>query len=81
MKVTKEQKEKMSLVVQNTAWCEATKESHWWIVPGPREKAQSIEPDSIALYLLNFQRAAAFMESNTPAVTIDASPNLMFQWP
>jgi hypothetical protein len=61
--------------------CEATKEPHWWIVPGPREKAQSIEPDSIALYLLNFQRAAAFMESNTPAVTIDASPNLMFQWP
>ena len=61
--------------------CEATKEPHWWILPGPRGKAQSIEPDTIALYLLNFQRAAAFMESNTPAVTIDASPNLMFQWP
>ena len=59
----------------------ATREPHWWIVPGPRGKAQSIEPDSIPLYLLNFQRAAAFMESNTPAVTIDASPNLMFQWP
>ena len=72
---------KMLLVVQNTAWCEATKEPHWWIVPGWRGKPQSIKPDSIALYLLNFQRAAAFTESNTPAVTIDTSPNLIFQWP
>ena len=61
--------------------CEAAKEPHWWIVPGPRQKVQSLQPDYIPLYLLNFYRASVFRQSNTPTMTIDASPNLMFQWP
>ena len=60
---------------------EAVKEPHWWVVPGPRGKAQSLEPDYIFLYLLNFHRAASMRERSIPALTIDASPNLMFQWP
>ena len=61
--------------------CEATKEPHWWVIPGPRDEIQSRSPDYLALYLLNFAKGAEYVKTSLPAVTIDASPNLMFQWP
>ena len=61
--------------------CEVTKEPHWWVYPGPRDTVQSHLPDYVAHYLLNFNRGAEYVERSLPAVTIDASPNLMFQWP
>ena len=61
--------------------CEARKEPHWWVNPGRRKYTQSLLPDSLAIYLLNFDRGAEFVAKSLPAVTIDASPNLMFQWP
>ena len=44
-----------------------------------RKFTQSLLPDSLAIYLLNFDRGAEFVVKSLPAVTIDASPNLMFQ--
>ena len=61
--------------------CEVTKEPHWWVIPGPRNNTQSHSPDYLALYLLNFAKGAEYVKTSLPAVTIDASPNLMFQWP
>ena len=64
-----------------TGRSEAAKEPHWWVIPGPRNREQSLKPDYLAVYLLNFHRATSMRDHNMPAVTIDASPNLMFQWP
>ena len=61
--------------------CEGTKEPHWWIIPGPRTRIQPLEPDYISMYLLNFHPAVSFWDRRLPVMTIDASPNLMFQWP
>ena len=61
--------------------CEATKEPHWWVVPGPTYRIQSHSPDYLALYLLNFAKGAEYVKTSLPAMTVDASPNLMFQWP
>ena len=61
--------------------CEGTKEPHWWIIPGPRTRIQPLEPDYISMYLLNFYPAVSFWDRRLPVMTIDASPNLMFQWP
>ena len=61
--------------------CEATKEPHWWVVKSPRTRIQSHSLDYLALYLLNFANGAEYVKKSLPAVTIDASPNLMFQWP
>ena len=59
--------------------CQAIKEPHWWVT---RElKVKSISPGYLALYLLNFNKGAKLVEKSLPAVTIDASPNLMFQSP
>ena len=60
---------------------DATKEPHWWVIPGPRNNTQSRSPDYLALYLLNFAKGAEYVKTSLPAITIDASPNLMFQWP
>ena len=60
---------------------DAIKEPHWWVIPGPRNNTQSRSPDYLALYLLNFAKGAEYVKTSLPAVTIDASPNLMFQWP
>ena len=35
----------------------------------------------LSLYLLNHERAAEFVEKNMPAITIDATPNLMYRSP
>lgn len=61
--------------------CQSYKEPHWWIIEGPRKKVMMPSPDSVALYLLNFAKGMTYVEKSLPAVTIEASPNLMFQWP
>ena len=71
----------LKLALGITGMCEEAKEPHWWITPGPRQYIQSHSPDYIALYLMNFIKGAKFVENSLPAVTIDASPNLMFQSP
>ena len=64
-----------------TKVCEVVKEPHWWVVPGPRDNLQPHSPDYVPLYLMNFYQGADYTERGVPAVTIDGSPNLMFQWP
>ena len=71
----------LKLALGIAGMCEEAKEPHWWITPGPRQYTQSHSPDYIALYLMNFNKGAKFVENSLPAVTIDASPNLMFQSP
>ena len=61
--------------------CEVEKEPHWWIVPGPTKRLQPRDADYLSLYLINFYPGARYRERDKPVVTIDASPNLMFQWP
>ena len=62
--------------------CEVTKEPHWWVITGPRSlHTQPLSTDYSVLYLLNFVKGAEFAEKGLPALTIDASPNLMFQFP
>ena len=65
--------------VQN--FCQATKEPHWWVSNNARTAVQPTTLGYLSLYLLNFQRGSEFVERNMPAMTIDSSPNLMFQWP
>ena len=57
--------------------CQVEKEPHWWVHFG----TQPQEPDYILTYLLNFKTGAMYRERNMAAVTIDASPNLMWQSP
>ena len=58
--------------------CMAVKEPHWWVA---NYAVQSTSPGYLPLYLLNFERGSEFVDRNMPAVTIDASPNLMWQSP
>ena len=58
--------------------CEATKEPHWWVA---RRHIVSRLPDYLALYLLNFGEGAKYVERSRHAVTIDATLNMMYQWP
>ena len=69
----------LKLNVQDS--CEAIKEPHWWVGRASRHKVQSTTLGYLALYLVNFERASALVQRNLSAITIDASPNLMFQWP
>ena len=71
----------LQLSMHSFGSCQAYKEPHWWIVPGPRKKVMVPTTDNIALYLLNFVKGANYVERSLPAMTIEASPNLMFQWP
>ena len=64
-----------------TGVCEVTKEPHWWVVPEPRDNLQPHSPDYVPLYLMNFYKGADYTERGLPAVTIDGTSNLMFQWP
>ena len=61
--------------------CEVEKEPHWWIVQGALKRLHPKDVDYLSLYLINFHPGARYREKDMPAVTIDASPNLMFQWP
>ena len=61
--------------------CQVQKEPHWWVLPGARNLLQPLSPDYAALYLLNFASGVKYVEKSLPALTIDASPNLMFHWP
>ena len=71
----------LRLTLNIPGMCEMAKEPHWWVLPGPREYVQTTSPHYVPLYLLNFYSGAQFKQSDMPVVTIDASPNLMFQWP
>ena len=71
----------LSLKLNVRESCQARKEPHWWISNVARLSVQPMTPGYFALYLLNFERGAKFVEKSRPAVTIDGSPNLMFQWP
>ena len=69
----------LSLSFNSKDVCQAMKEPHWWIT---RElNVQGISPGYLALYLMNFNKGAKFVENSLPAVTIDASTNLVFQSP
>ena len=59
--------------------CEATKEARWWIANFLRNRLHRTSPEYLILYLLNFDKSAVYVERSQPAVTIDASPNLMFE--
>ena len=57
--------------------CQFLKEPHWW--SGGKVKSTSF--GYLSVYLLNFERGSDFVDRNMPAVTIDASPNLMYESP
>ena len=59
--------------------CEARKEPRWWISNHARNQLHLTSSEYMVLYLLNFDKGAQFVEDSFPAVTIDASPNHMFQ--
>ena len=58
--------------------CMSYKEPHFWA------GKSNVLPKTLgylSLYLLNHERAAEFVEKNMPAITIDATPNLMYRSP
>ena len=57
--------------------CQLLKEPHWW--SGGKVKSTSF--GYLSVYLLNFERGSDFVDRNMPAVTIDASLNLMYESP
>ena len=57
--------------------CQFLKEPHWW--SGGKVKSTSF--GYLSVYLLNFERGSDFVDRNMPAVTIDASQNLMYESP
>ena len=59
--------------------CQTTKEPHWWL--STHNHIVSRLPDYLALYLLNFNKGAKYMEQSRHVVTIDASLNMMYEWP
>ena len=71
----------LKLSSHSAGYCQAYKEPHWWAIDGTRKKLTVISPDSVALYLLNFAKGILYIEQSLQAMTIEASPNLMFQWP
>ena len=71
----------LKLSSHSVSSCQSYKEPHWWVIGGTRKKVTVISPDSVALYLLNFAKGILYIERSLQAMTIDASPNLMFQWP
>ena len=68
-------------IIKVQSFCQAMKEPHWWVNNNARTSVQPTTLGYLSLYLLNFQRGSEVVEKNMPAMTIDSSPNLMFQWP
>ena len=59
--------------------CEATKEARWWVAHYSKNGLHLTSPEYLILYLLNFDKGAEYVAKSQPAVTIDASPNHMFE--
>lgn len=61
---------------------ESVKEPRWW-APAGEKKAymQPLQAHHLAAYLLNYVRGVESMLTTGHALTIDASQNLLFQWP
>ena len=61
---------------------ESVKEPRWW-APAGEKKAymQPLQTHHLAAYLLNYVQGVQSMLTTGHALTIDASQNLLFQWP
>ena len=62
---------------------QSKKEPRWWVPAGAAVSPHTPTPEDIPVYLMNFAPAARILESkiHDDAITIDASPNLLFDWP
>ncbi len=63
---------------------QAEKEPHMWVSENSPAYSHELMPKHIAMYLLNFAKAASWIGQSTTnkgLTSIDATPNMMHSWP